>query len=117
LLFLVLYLISYLVIFLHSCVWMGLSVKTDGAASASAYVVDSLLKAHGSVLHSAVITKVMIDIWIGVILFLLATVWTYRARNKQTNTNVGLGVLWYRFPKFILGRTDEENIFEVPTIN
>jgi uncharacterized membrane protein YadS len=84
-------------------VWMGLSVKTDGAASASASVVDSLLKAHGSALNSAVITKVMIDIWIGVISFLLATVWTYRVRNKQTNTNVGLGVLWYRFPKFILG--------------
>jgi uncharacterized membrane protein YadS len=84
-------------------VWMGLSVKTDGAASASASVVDSLLKAHGSALNSAVITKVMIDIWIGVISYLLATVWTYRVRNKQTNTNVGLGVLWYRFPKFILG--------------
>jgi uncharacterized membrane protein YadS len=52
-------------------VWMGLSVKTDGSASASASVVDGLLKANGSALNAAVITKVMIDVWIGVISFLL----------------------------------------------
>ncbi|MFZ0224115.1 MAG: hypothetical protein WAM42_20735, partial [Candidatus Nitrosopolaris sp.] len=57
-------------------VWMGLSVKTDGAAAASAPIVDGFLKAKGSALNSAVITKVMIDIWIGVISFVLAIVWT-----------------------------------------
>ena len=55
-------------------VWMGLSVKTDGAASAGASVADGLLKANGSALNAAVITKVMIDIWIGLISFLLATI-------------------------------------------
>lgn len=86
-------------------VWMGLSVKTDGATSASASVVDSLLKAKGSALNSAVITKVMIDIWIGVISFILATIWVYKVTNKQktTNTKVSPKVLWYRFPKFVLG--------------
>ncbi|HYA84679.1 MAG TPA: putative sulfate exporter family transporter, partial [Candidatus Bathyarchaeia archaeon] len=83
-------------------VWMGLSVKTDGAAAASASIVDGLLKAKGSALNSAVITKVMIDIWIGVISFVLAIVWTYRVR-KQSQTKVTPRVLWYRFPKFILG--------------
>jgi uncharacterized membrane protein YadS len=83
-------------------VWMGLSVKTDGAASASASVVDGLIKANGSALNAAVITKVMIDIWIGVISFLLATVWAYKIR-KQTNTNASPRVLWYRFPKFVIG--------------
>ena len=83
-------------------VWMGLSVKTDGAASASASVVDGLIKANGSALNAAVITKVMIDIWIGVISFLLATVWTYKIR-KKTNANTSPRVLWYRFPKFVIG--------------
>ena len=83
-------------------VWMGLSVKTDGAASASASVVDGLIKANGSALNAAVIAKVMIDIWIGVISFLLATVWTYKIR-KKTNTNTSPRVLWYRFPKFVIG--------------
>jgi len=82
-------------------------VKTDGAASASASVVDSLLKAKGSALNSAVITKVMIDIWIGVISFILAAIWVYKVRNKQktttTNSKVSPKLLWYRFPKFILG--------------
>jgi uncharacterized membrane protein YadS len=83
-------------------VWMGLSVKTDGAAAASAPIVDGFLKAKGSALNSAVITKVMIDIWIGVISFVLAIVWTYRVR-KQSQKKVTPRVLWYRFPKFILG--------------
>ncbi len=83
-------------------VWMGLSVKTDGAASASASVVDGIIKAHGAALNAAVITKVMIDIWIGVISFLLATVWSYKDK-KQTNKSINPKVLWYRFPKFVIG--------------
>ncbi len=95
-------------------VWMGLSVKTDGATSASASVANGLIKSHETVLNSAVITTVMIDIWIGVISFLLAAIWAFRARknqiattttniSKNTKTGLRLGVLWYRFPKFVLG--------------
>jgi uncharacterized membrane protein YadS len=78
---------------------------SDGTAFASASAVDSLLKAKGSALNSAVITKVMLDIRIGVISFVLATIWVYKGRNKQntTNTRVSPKVLWYRFPKFVLG--------------
>ncbi len=83
-------------------VWVGLSVKTDGAATASASVVDGLINAHSIALNAAVITKVMIDIWIGLISFLLATIWTYKDK-KQTNKSVNPKVLWYRFPKFVIG--------------
>ncbi len=83
-------------------VWLGLSVKTDGAASASASVADGLVKANGSLLNAAVITKVMIDIWIGVISFLLASIWAYRFK-KEKDSKVSPSVLWYRFPKFVLG--------------
>ena len=78
-------------------------MKTDGAAAASASIVDGLIKAKGSALNSAVITKVMIDIWIGVISFVLAIVWSYRVRRQSQTTKVTPRVLWYRFPKFILG--------------
>ena len=44
-------------------------------------LVDSLLKAKGSALNSAVLSKVMIDTWIGVISFILATVWAYKVRK------------------------------------
>jgi uncharacterized membrane protein YadS len=83
-------------------VWMGLGVKTDGAASASASVVDGLLKVNGAALNASVTTKVMIDIWIGLISFLLATALTYKKR-KQSNTHSNPMILWYRFPKFVLG--------------
>ena len=83
-------------------VWLGLSVKTDGAASASASVADGLTKANGSVLNAAVVTKVMIDIWIGVISFILATVWAYKFR-KDPSVKPSPKVLWFRFPKFVLG--------------
>lgn len=84
-------------------VWMGLSVKTDGAASASASVADGLLNANGSALNAAVITKVMIDIWIGLISFLLAIIWTYKSKKQTNIINTSPKVLWYRFPKFVLG--------------
>jgi len=54
-------------------VWMGLVVKTGGASLVSASVVDGLLKANVVALNASVITKVMIDIWIGLISFLLST--------------------------------------------
>jgi hypothetical protein len=77
-------------------VWMGLGLKTDGAASASASVVDGLLKTNGLALNASVITKVMIDIWIGVKSFLLATAWAFKKR-KQAITHTNPMVLWYRF--------------------
>ncbi len=83
-------------------VWLGLSVKTDGAASASASVADGVMKANGSVLSAAVVTKVMIDIWIGVISFILASIWAYKFK-KDPNVKPSPKVLWYKFPKFVLG--------------
>jgi len=50
-------------------VWMGLVVKTGVASSASASVADGLLKVNVATLNASVITKVMIDIWIGLISF------------------------------------------------
>ncbi len=86
-------------------VWMGLSVKTDGAASASGSVVDGLLKANGSALSAAVSTKVMIDIWIGLIAFILSSVWIARGYLKpsQGGQEHGARLIWYKFPKFVLG--------------
>ncbi len=81
-------------------VWMGLSVKTDGAATASGSIVDGLLNANGAALNGAVMTKVMIDVWIGLIAFVLAAVWAYKFGK---HTGAGAGILWYRFPKFVLG--------------
>jgi uncharacterized membrane protein YadS len=82
--------------------WMGLSVKTDGAASASGSVVDGLLGGTGAALNMAVLVKVMIDIWIGVIAFVLASVWAFRFKKKE-DARASPVIIWHKFPKFILG--------------
>lgn len=83
--------------------WMGLSVKTDGAASASGSVVDGLLHANGAALAAAVQTKVLIDVWIGLIAFALATAWAYRRGGKPGPTAGRSRLIWDKFPKFVLG--------------
>ena len=85
-------------------VWMGLSVKTDGAATASGSVVSSLLGLgpNGTPALMAVTTKVMIDVWIGLIAFILAVVFAYRV-EKKPGARASPLILWYRFPKFVLG--------------
>jgi uncharacterized membrane protein YadS len=85
-------------------VWMALSVKTDGAAAASGSVVSGLLGQGPSGVPAvmAVTTKVLIDVWIGVIAFILASVFAYWIERKP-GKKVSPLIIWYRFPKFVLG--------------
>lgn len=87
--------------------WMGLAVKTDGAAAASGAVADALIsvtvpEAKGWVLTSAATTKLFIDIWIGVWAFVMALWWVTRVERKP-GEKVPAIVIWYRFPKFVIG--------------
>lgn len=102
--------------------WMGLSVKTDGAAAASGSVVSGLmgLGPSGTPAVIAATEKVMIDIWIGIIAFILAVVFVYFLERPVGVPAAGSAgpdgpaggvaarrvsplVIWYRFPKFVLG--------------
>ena len=89
--------------------WRGLSVKTDGAAAASGGIVSGQmgLGPSGVPATMAATQKVMIDIWIGLIAFILAIVFVYfiekGSANGTTGTRVSPLVIWYRFPKFVLG--------------
>jgi len=87
--------------------WMGLAVKTDGAAAASGAVADALIgvtvpAAKGWVLSTAVTAKLFIDIWIGVWAFIMALWWVTRVERKP-GEKVPAVVIWYRFPKFVIG--------------
>jgi uncharacterized membrane protein YadS len=84
--------------------WMGLSVKTDGAATASGAVVSGLmgLGPTGTPAVIAATTKVMIDVWIGLIAFILAIVFTY-VIEKKPGAHVSPLMIWYKFPKFVIG--------------
>jgi uncharacterized membrane protein YadS len=97
-------------------VWMGLSVKTVGAATAIGSITDGFLGANGTALNAAVITKVLIDIWIGLISFVLATIWAYKF-GKQRNDKPSLRLLWYRFPKFVFGYLAASIILSLVVLN
>lgn len=92
--------------------WMGLAVKTDGAAVASGAIADALVQAKavaagihfqpGWTLGVATTVKVFIDIFIGVWAFLLAWVWSAKIERRE-GEKVRAVQIWQRFPKFILG--------------
>jgi uncharacterized membrane protein YadS len=92
--------------------WMGLAVKTDGAAVASGAVTESLILATaaaagikyqpGWIIGTTATVKVFIDIFIGVWAFVLAYIWTTRI-NVQPGGRARASEIWDRFPKFVLG--------------
>jgi uncharacterized membrane protein YadS len=93
--------------------WMGLAVKTDGAAVASGAITDSLVRAkllaetgvaykEGWITMTATTIKVFIDVFIGIWSFILAVIWCTKI-EPQAGHKVRAVEIWQRFPKFILG--------------
>jgi uncharacterized membrane protein YadS len=93
--------------------WMGLAVKTDGAAVASGAITDSLIRAKAMamtgvnyapnwIMGVSTTVKVFIDIFIGVWAFVLAWVWSAKIEHRE-GEKVSASTIWQRFPKFILG--------------
>src|SRR5207247_521174 len=92
--------------------WMGLAVKTDGAAVASGAITDALIRAkaagagiayqEGWILLTTTTVKVFIDMFIGVWAFVLAVVWT-SAIDRSGGARMSAADVWMRFPQFVLG--------------
>jgi uncharacterized membrane protein YadS len=92
--------------------WMGLAVKTDGAAVASGAIADSLICAKALeqgvryqpnwIMGAATTVKVFIDVFIGVWAFVLAVIWCTKIEGKP-GERVPLVQIWERFPKFVIG--------------
>src|SRR5437867_3228355 len=92
--------------------WMGLAVKTDGAAVASGGITEALILsaaaaegvnyAKGWILGTTTTVKIFIDIFIGIWAFILAWIWTTRIEVREGD-RARIGEIWLRFPKFILG--------------
>lgn len=93
--------------------WMGLAVKTDGAAIASGTITDALILGKAAemginyqkdwILLAATTTKIFIDMFIGVWAFVLAIIWTTVIDRRPGEKAVGAGEIWNRFPKFVIG--------------
>ena len=91
--------------------WMGLAVKTDGAAIASGAIVDALVRAkalamegthyqEGWIMMPATTSKIFIDFFIGIWAFVLAIIWCSKIECRG---QVKAVEIWERFPKFVLG--------------
>jgi uncharacterized membrane protein YadS len=92
---------------------MGMAVKTDGADAAAGAVMDELMRnkkinmdgtqwEEGWITTSAIMTKIWIDMFIGLWAFVLALVWVYRI-ERRPGEHVPVSEVWHRFPKFVLG--------------
>ena len=87
--------------------WMGLAVKTDGAAVASGAITESLIIAKaaaegvnyqpGWIMATTTTVKVFIDVFIAIWAFILAWIWTAKIERKQ-GEKVRLAQIWERFP-------------------
>jgi uncharacterized membrane protein YadS len=92
---------------------MGMSVKTDGADAAAGAIMDELMRnrkenmdgtkwEEGWITTSAIMTKIWIDMFIGLWAFLLAIIWVYKI-ERRPGEHVPPSEVWHRFPKFVLG--------------
>lgn len=91
--------------------WIGLAVKTDGAAVAGGGITEALITARaaaegikyqpGWILATTATVKVFIDIFIGVWAFILGYIWTNHIDKGADKAKTA--EIWERFPKFILG--------------
>ena len=91
--------------------WIGLAVKTDGAAVAGGGITEALITAKaaaegiryqpGWILATTTTVKIFIDIFIGVWAFILGYIWTNHIDKGPDKAKPS--EIWQRFPKFILG--------------
>ena len=93
---------------------MGMTVKTDGADAAAGAILEEImianhyratgeLWAEDFILGAAILTKIWIDVFIGVWAFVLALIWVYKVERKPGQAHVGMSEIWFRFPKFVIG--------------
>ena len=92
--------------------WIGLAIKTDGAAVAGGGITESLIMAKaaaegiknylpGWILATTTTVKIFIDIFIGIWAFILGYIWTNHIDKGPDKAKAS--EIWQRFPKFILG--------------
>ncbi len=92
---------------------MGMSIKTDGADAAAGAIMDEMMRVdkaekdgvvweEGYITTSAIMTKIWIDMFIGLWAFVLAMIWIYKI-DRTSGEQVMMSEIWHRFPKFVLG--------------
>jgi uncharacterized membrane protein YadS len=78
--------------------WMGGTLDTSGSVLAATEMVGEVASKTGAVV------KLSQNVLIGFAAFFISIWWTLRARDQDPNApRPSVGVIWERFPKFVLG--------------
>lgn len=79
--------------------WLGGTIDTTGAVVASGTMVGEIA------LKTSTIVKFSQNVLLGVAAFAISIYWTYTNNPlaKDKDTKPSLGIIWERFPKFVLG--------------
>jgi uncharacterized integral membrane protein (TIGR00698 family) len=77
--------------------WLGGSIDTTGAVVASGTLVGE------TALKISTIVKFSQNVLLGLAAFVISIYWTYSGNGKAQSEKPTLGVIWDRFPKFVLG--------------
>lgn len=93
--------------------WLGGSIDTSGAVVASGSLVGE------TALKISTIVKFSQNVLLGIAAFAISVYWTY-THNKSTETvesKPTLGIIWERFPKFVIGFIAASLVFSflIPT--
>lgn len=85
--------------------WIGTSEFADAAGYAAAQTIASASGNDAAIQTFTLMKVIGRDIWIGIWAFVLSIVSvTYWERSSQQATHaLGVGVVWARFPKFVIG--------------
>ena len=75
--------------------WLGGTIDTTGAVAASGTLIGE------TAAKTAVIVKSSQNVLLGVAAFIISLMWSYRGTNQAERPT--LGVIWDRFPKFVVG--------------
>lgn len=90
----------------YAAIWMGLSPEVGGAWLGGTIDTTGAVVAAGSALGEtaeryAVIVKSSQNVLLGFAALFISIYWTYKGKTRRDKVTVG--VLWERFPKFVLG--------------
>ncbi|HXW72632.1 MAG TPA: putative sulfate exporter family transporter [Methylocella sp.] len=98
---------------LVAAAWIGLAVKTDGAAVAGGGITEALVLAKaasenihyqaGWLLGTTATIKIFIDVFIGIWAFILAYIWTNYINVTKDGDKAKASEIWQRLPKFVIG--------------
>jgi uncharacterized integral membrane protein (TIGR00698 family) len=87
--------------------WLGGSIDTTGAVVASGTLVGE------TALKISTIVKFSQNVLLGVAAFVISIYWTYTGKSQADGkvTKPSLGLIWERFPKFVIGFVAASLIF------